>query len=138
MPDDELFNDLPVQVRSQIFDAGGPRLREPVRDQIELRAVDLDRLIGPEHAARVIWEYVQGLDLGSLEQAVRAREHTVALRIEAQQAIASSQKERARRVPAEIGQGFAGYPGYQTIALAHGRGQSQAHGLLVRQGAERL
>ena len=76
MPDDELFNDLPVQVRSQIFDAGGPRLREPVRDQIELRAVDLDRLIGPEHAARVIWEYVQGLDLGSLEQAVRAREHT--------------------------------------------------------------
>src|ERR1017187_5814476 len=76
MPDDELFNDLPVQVRSQIFDAGGPRLREPVRDQIELRAVDRDRLIGPEHAARVIWEYVQGLDLGSLEQAVRAREHT--------------------------------------------------------------
>ena len=76
MPDDELFNDLPVQVRSQIFDAGGPRLREPVRDQIELRAVDLDRLIGPEHAARVIREYVQGLDLGSLEQAVRAREHT--------------------------------------------------------------
>ena len=35
-----------------------PRLREPVRDQIELRAVDIDGLIGAEHPARVIWAYV--------------------------------------------------------------------------------
>jgi transposase len=76
MPDDELFGDLPVQARSQTFEAGGPRLREPARDQIELRAVDLDGLIGSEHAARVIWEYVRGLDLDALYQAVRAREHT--------------------------------------------------------------
>jgi transposase len=76
MPDDELFGDLPVQMISQTFDAGRPRLREPERDQIELRAVDLDRLIGADHPVRVIWDYVQGLDLRSLEQAVRAREHT--------------------------------------------------------------
>jgi transposase len=76
MPDDELFGDLPVHAVSQIFDPGRPRLREPMRDQIELRAVDLDGLLAPDHPARVIWDYVQGLDLRSLEQAVRAREHT--------------------------------------------------------------
>ena len=76
MPDDELFGDLPVHRISEIVDPGNPRLREPVRNQVELRAVDLDGLIAPEHPARVIWDYVQGLDLRSLEQAVRAREHT--------------------------------------------------------------
>lgn len=76
MPGEELFDDLPEQTVPRAFDAGRPRLREPVRDQIELRAVDLDGLIGSEHPARVIWEYVRGLDLASLEQAVRAREHT--------------------------------------------------------------
>jgi len=76
MSDDELFSDLPEQTKSRAFDAGGARLREPVRDQIELRAVDLDRLIGADHPARVIWDYVRGLDLSRLEQAVRAREHT--------------------------------------------------------------
>src|ERR1700730_12844145 len=76
MPDDGLFGDLPVQVAERTFDPGRPRLREPVRDQVELRVMDLDRLIAAEHPARVIWDYVQGLDLGSLEQAVQAREHT--------------------------------------------------------------
>jgi transposase len=76
MPQDELFDDLPVQTISRTSDPGRPRLREPVRDQVELRAVELDRLIGADHPARVIWDYVRGLDLRSLEQAVRAREHT--------------------------------------------------------------
>ena len=76
MAGDELFDDLPEQAVPQVFDAGRPRLREPVRDQVELRAVDLDRLIAADHPARMIWDYVQKLDLGSLEQAVRAREHT--------------------------------------------------------------
>jgi hypothetical protein len=76
MPGDELFDHLPEQAVPQVFDAGRPRLREPVRDQVELRAVDLDRLIGAVHPARVIWDYVQKLDLSSLERAVRAREHT--------------------------------------------------------------
>jgi transposase len=76
MPADELFDDLPEQTAPQAFDAGRPRLREPVRDQIELRAIDLDGVIGADHPARVIWDYVQRLDLSSLEQAVRAREHT--------------------------------------------------------------
>ena len=76
MSDEELFSDLPVQAVSRTLEPGRPRLREPARDQIELRAVDLDRLIGAEHPARVIWDYVRGLDLRALEQSVQAREHT--------------------------------------------------------------
>lgn len=72
---DGLFEDLPEQ-RGPERTAGRPRLREPERDQIELRAVDLDSLIGAEHPARVIWSYVEKLDLSALEEAVRAREHT--------------------------------------------------------------
>ncbi|MDD1537938.1 IS1182 family transposase, partial [Bradyrhizobium sp. WBOS4] len=54
---------------------GAPRLREPVRDQVELRAVDIDSLIGQDHPVRVIWAYVEGLDLSELEDRVKAREN---------------------------------------------------------------
>ncbi len=53
---------------------GKVRLREPVRDQIELRAVDIESLIGAEDPARVIWAYVEKLDLSALEEAIKARE----------------------------------------------------------------
>ena len=61
---------------SEVEEAGRPRLREPERDQIELRAVDIDSLIGLAHAARVIWGYVERLDLSDLEEMIRAREHS--------------------------------------------------------------
>lgn len=51
-------------------------MREPVRDQIELRAVDIDSLIGEAHPVRVIWAYVEGLDLSELEDRIKARENT--------------------------------------------------------------
>lgn len=76
MSGNELFPHLASQTKAQSFDAGKPRLREPVRDQIELRAVDLDRLLALDHRARVIWDYVQKLDLRGLEEAIQAREHT--------------------------------------------------------------
>ena len=72
----ELFPDLPDDRKTEALGAGAPRLREPVRDQVELRPVDLDALIGPDHIARVIWDYVCRLDLGALESQVRARTHT--------------------------------------------------------------
>jgi transposase len=75
MVGDGLFEDLP-EVAAVAKAAGAARLREPVRDQIELRAVDLEALIGADHAARTIWAYVETLDLGALEDAVRARSHT--------------------------------------------------------------
>ena len=70
-----LFEDLPEQASSTEHGlAGRPRMREPVRDQIELRAVDLDSVIGADHPARVFWAYVQRLDLRELEDAIKARE----------------------------------------------------------------
>jgi transposase len=71
-----LFGDLPESkaVAQQVL--GAPRLREPMRDQVELRPVDLEALLAPDHPARVIWDYVQQLDLRELEEAIKAREHT--------------------------------------------------------------
>lgn len=76
--DDKLFGDLPEQARPQSGDgpSGAPRLREPKRDQVELRAIDADSLIGQDHPARVIWAYVADLDLRELEDRIKARENT--------------------------------------------------------------
>src|SRR5947209_1678944 len=72
----ELFQRLPEQAKPQGHAAslGAPRLREPQRDQIELRAVDIESLIGEDHPVRVIWKYVEGLDLRELEDRIKARD----------------------------------------------------------------
>lgn len=77
MARDGLFEGLPETPSPERGVAGGrPRMREPVRDQIELRAMDIDSLIGLDHPARVIWDYVERLDLRGLEDAIKAREGT--------------------------------------------------------------
>ena len=75
MGGDELFEALPEQARleADVAALAAPRLREPQRDQIELRAVDIDSLIGEDHPVRVIWAYVEGLDLRELEDRIKAR-----------------------------------------------------------------
>ena len=73
MGGDELFDDLPEQTGPE-RPRGKPRLLEPERDQLELRHMDLESLIGADHPARVIWGYVERLDLRVLEDAIRARE----------------------------------------------------------------
>src|SRR6266852_4497909 len=75
MTEKSLFEALPEQVGPG-RPLGKPRLLEPMRDQIELRSVDIDSLIGEDHAARSIWAYVEQLDLRELEDAIRAREGT--------------------------------------------------------------
>ena len=75
MARDTLFDDLPEAEPAAREWSGQPRLREPVRDQVELRAVDLEALLPADHPARVIWAYVQRLDLSALEESVRARAH---------------------------------------------------------------
>jgi transposase len=49
-----------------------PRVERPNRAQIELRAVDLDGLLPPDHRARLVWDFVEGLDLSPLYQAIQA------------------------------------------------------------------
>lgn len=77
MPEKELFDGLAEQsVTKASRDGGKPRMREPERRQVELRPVDLDSLLSADHPARVIWRYVERLDLSVLEDAIGAREHT--------------------------------------------------------------
>lgn len=76
MMGDELFSNLPEGGKPLAIATGKARLREPVRDQVQLQVFDLDGLIGPEHRARVIWDYVHKLDLSTLEHAIKARAHT--------------------------------------------------------------
>src|SRR6266851_2349916 len=75
MAGDELFGELPEQAKPQTDTAPfeAPRLREPRRDQIELRATDIDSLIGQDHLARMIWAFVVRLDLSELENRIKAR-----------------------------------------------------------------
>jgi transposase len=75
MSRETLFGDLPASEPAARDWPGSPRLREPARDQVELRAVDLESLLPDEHPARVIWAYVRRLDLSTIEETVRARAH---------------------------------------------------------------
>jgi transposase len=75
MTGEGLFDELPEAVASKLKESvGRPRMREPVRDQLELRAVDLDSIIGTDHPARILWAYVERLDLSELEARIKARE----------------------------------------------------------------
>jgi transposase len=76
MATDELFGNLPEQAKPQAEAAplGAPRLREPQRDQIALRAVDVESLVGEDHPVRLIWCYVEELDLSDLEKRIKARD----------------------------------------------------------------
>lgn len=76
MPEKNLFDGLPEQSAVKAEPGSGkPRMREPERRQVELRPVDLDSLLAGDHPARVIWRYVEQLDLKVLEDAIGAREH---------------------------------------------------------------
>jgi transposase len=76
MAGDELFGELPeAKAPTDAVPRGAPRLLEPKRDQVELRAVDIESLIGEDHPARVIWAYVEGLDLSELEARIKARDN---------------------------------------------------------------
>lgn len=71
-----LFGDLPQTPPREPKDRGKARVRSPMRDQLEMQAVDLESLVGPEDPVRVIWNYVSKLDLSALEAEIAAREHT--------------------------------------------------------------
>src|SRR5512147_1171982 len=67
--------ELPVGEALRIEQAasgGSPRLMQAQRDQVELRAVDLDAVLSPDHAARTVWAFVQSLDLAPLYARIRS------------------------------------------------------------------
>src|SRR6266849_9190456 len=70
-----LFDLGPVKAPADGTVAGGtPRLRRAQRDQIVMRNLPLDALLPEDHRARIVWEYVQGLDLTPVYQRILAIE----------------------------------------------------------------
>jgi transposase len=69
----ELPDDPPPPSPTQAA-AGRPRLRTANREQIVFRAAPLDALLPPDHPARIVWDYVVGLDLGPWLRQVKAVE----------------------------------------------------------------
>ena len=62
-----------AQERARKRSQGTPRVLEPDRKQIELRASDLESLLGEDHRARLVWGYVERQDLSALFDAIKAR-----------------------------------------------------------------
>jgi transposase len=60
---------------SEITDDGGtPRVKTAERDQIEFRACSWNDLLPDDHPARIVWQYVLGLDLSDLYRRIKAVE----------------------------------------------------------------
>ena len=53
---------------------GPKRLRHAVRDQVEFQECSLDELLPEDHQARIVWDYVCGLDLSELTERIQAVE----------------------------------------------------------------
>src|SRR5437773_318546 len=51
-----------------------PRVQRPNRTQLAWRPTDLETLLPADHRARVVWAFVEGLDLTAFYQAIKAVE----------------------------------------------------------------
>jgi len=68
------LDELPEQRAPERPSGGAPRLRVPERRQAEWRAVSLDELVAPDHRVRLVWRFVEGLDLSPRYAAIKAVE----------------------------------------------------------------
>ena len=70
---DELFDLPPADpTMKQAEGHGRPRLQRPQRDQITLRPSDLESLLPADHRARLVWAFVEGLDLSAFHETIKA------------------------------------------------------------------
>ena len=69
-----LFAELAEQTAPAPRGRGAPRLRTAERRQVELRAVSLEDLVAADHRVRLVWSFVEGLDLSALYQGIKAIE----------------------------------------------------------------
>ncbi len=72
--DQALFDELPEQAAPDRSGGTRPRLRLPERRQVELRAVSLDQLVTADHRVRLVWGFVEGLELAPLYAGIKAVE----------------------------------------------------------------
>jgi transposase len=73
-PDEELFDDLSCQRAPESKNTGAARLRTAERRQVALRAVCLDALVPHDHRVRMVWRFVEGLDLSALLVGIKSVE----------------------------------------------------------------
>jgi transposase len=72
--DDALFPDVDAREAREGRDDAPPRFETANRQQIELQPCDLETLLPAGHAARLVWRFVEGLDLRGLYGTIKARE----------------------------------------------------------------
>ena len=77
-PDHETLFPLP-QVEPagsamEVLPGGRPRMQRPDRHQVAIRMLALDGLLPEDHQARLVWQYVDGLDMTPLYDLIRAVE----------------------------------------------------------------
>lgn len=71
---DELFDDVARQAETAVDLEGDARLETANRTQVELTPTDLEALLPPGHAARLVWRFVEGVDLSAFTARIRSRE----------------------------------------------------------------
>jgi transposase len=72
--DPELFEDLSRQSAPERRSAAVARLRTAERRQVAFRAVCLDDLVPHDHRVRMVWRFVEGLDLSALLAGIKSVE----------------------------------------------------------------
>ncbi len=70
----ELFDDLSCQSAPERTSVAAARLRTVERRQVALRAVCLDELVPEDHRVRMVWRFVEGLDLTALLVGIKSVE----------------------------------------------------------------
>lgn len=71
---DELLNLPPSAPQPRDEGPARPRLQRPNHEQVVLRPADLEGLLPPERRARLVWAFVEGLDLSAFHARIRAVE----------------------------------------------------------------
>lgn len=70
-----LLPEMPAALPSQARESDAPpRYETANRTQIELTPTDLETLLPPGHAARLVWRFVEGLDVSAFLATIKARE----------------------------------------------------------------
>ena len=69
-----LFPEAGSDVPREVTGDRVPRFETANRTQVELQPCDLEALLPPGHAARLVWRFVEGLDLSRFYAAIRAYE----------------------------------------------------------------
>jgi transposase len=67
-----LFEVLPDHASPARLGGGLPRLRCAERGQAEWRAFSLDELVPEDHRVRLVWRFVEGLDVTPLQAAIKS------------------------------------------------------------------